>query len=162
MIAVLITCFAFVTKHAFTDDSPAKVENNSSKKDTGSNSDKDKLALRLTVMPTTMTYEGGKISVSAFIRDKVPAKTVMAVLIKPDGQQSAVSLKLASGTSLDGTWETSWTMPQNNSSTPLVYGIKVRAEDTGSGSVVSATTDVTVEGKPKSDVKTPQPSPGKR
>jgi hypothetical protein len=52
MTVVLVACFAFVTKNAFTDDSPAKVENNKSKKDTGS--------------------------------DKVPVKTVMAVLIKPD------------------------------------------------------------------------------
>jgi hypothetical protein len=137
MIAVLIACFAFVTKHAFTDDNPAKVENNSSKKDTGN--DKEKLALRFIVTPTAMKCEGGQISVSADVRDKVPVKTVMAVLIKPDGQQSAVSLSLVSGTSLDGNWRISWTMPQNNGSNPLVYGIKAKAEDAGGGSIGSNT-----------------------
>ena len=158
MIAVLIACFAFVTKHAFADDSPAKVENNKPKKDTAN----EKLTLRFNVMPTTITYEGGQISVSVDVRDKVPVKAVMAVLIKPDGQQSGVPLSLVSGTSLDGNWRISWDMPRNNGSDPLVYGIKVRAEDASNGSVGSNTINVTVEGKPKSNVKIPQPSPGKR
>jgi hypothetical protein len=160
IMAVLIACFAIVTKNAFTDDNPAKVEINNSKKDTGS--DKENPSLRFNVTPTTMTYEGGPISVSADVRDKVPVKTVIAVQIKPNGQQSAVPLSLASGTSLDGNWRISWTMPQNNGSNPLVYGIKLKAEDAGNGSVVSNIMNVTVGGKPKSDVKTPQPSPEKR
>jgi hypothetical protein len=160
MIAILFACFAFVTKQAFTDDNPAKVEINKSKKDTGN--DKEKPALRFSVTPTTMTYEGGQISVTADVLDKVPVKTVMATQIKPDGQQSAVPLSLVSGTSLDGKWQISWTMPQNNGSNPLVYGIKVRAEDASNGFAVSNTINVTVQGKPKSDVRTPQPSPGIR
>ena len=159
-IAILFACFAFVTKHAFTDDNPAKVEINKSKKDTGS--DKEKPILRFNVTPTTLTYEGGQISVTADVIDKVPVKTVMATQIKPDGQQSAVHLSLVSGTSLDGNWQISWTMPQNNGGNPLVYGIKVRAEDASNSSIGSNTIDVTVEGKPKSNVKIPQPSPGKR
>ncbi len=164
IIAIMIACFALVPLCAFADDNPAKVEINKKNKDTtGNKDDKEKLTLRLfNVMPTATTYEGGPISVSVDAHDNVPVKTVMAVLIKPDGQESAVHLNLVSGTSLDGHWQISWTMPKNTGSDTLVYGVKVRAEDASNNSGVSNIMDVTVEGKPKSDLKTPQTLPGKR
>ena len=156
VISALLSCFAF--GYAFTDDdTPLRVQNDKK----GKASSGEKLAVRLAVTPNTMTYEGGQVSVLATVHDSVPVKAVTAVQIKPDGRQSGVGLSLESGTPLDGNWRITWTMPQNNTSNPLVYGIKVRASDSNNASIESNTIDVTVDGRPKSDVKRPTASPGR-
>ena len=157
VISALLSCFAF--GYAFADDdTPPRVQNDKK----GKESSGEKLAVRLAVTPNTMTYEGGQVSVLATVHDGVPVKAVTAVQIKPDGRQSGVALSLESGTPLDGNWRIAWIMPQNNTSNPLVYGVKVRAADSNNASVESNTIDITVEGRPQSDVMRPKASPGKR
>jgi hypothetical protein len=110
-----------------------------------------------------MTYEGSQITVSVKVIDYDGVKTVIAILIKPNGQQSPVHMTRVSGSQWDGEWRISWIMPMNTGSEPLVYGVKVRASDTNNYHVVSDTVTVTVAGKPQSDFKKPiQPMPGKR
>jgi hypothetical protein len=74
-------------------------------------------------------------------------------------------MTLVSGNLKDGEWRTSWIMPMNTGSDPLVYGVTVRASNTNKGpnSVESKPVTVTVAGKPQSDFKKPiQPMPGKK
>jgi hypothetical protein len=171
LIAAMIAFFVFGTTCAFaqytTDpDKKDSKEDDAKKAPKGKKGEKRWFELLFfTVTPTTMTYEGGQITVSVTVSDNVDVQTVIAILIKPNGQQSPVHMTRVSGTPKDGEWRTSWIMPMNTGSNPLVYGVKVRASDTSKGfnSVESDPVTVTVAGKPKSDFKKPiQPMPGKK
>jgi len=173
LIAAMIAFFVFGTTCAFaqyTDDQDKKEES----KDDAKKAPKGKQGGRkvlvpalsdFTVTPTIMTYEGGPITVSVHVSDSDGVKTVITTLIKPNGQQSPVHMTLVSGNLKDGKWQTSWIMPMNTGSDPLVYGVTIRASNINNApnTVESKPVTVTVAGKPQSDFKKPiQPMPGKK
>jgi len=165
LIAAMIAFFVFGTTCALAEDDIKKEgQDKKQKKDAAKKLDLPEL-LFFTVTPTTMTYEGGQITVSVTVRDDDGVKTVIAILIKPNGQQSPVHMTLVSGNLKNGEWRISWIMPMNTGSDPLVYGVTVKASNSNKGpnSVESKPVTVTVAGKPKSDFKKPvQPMPGKK
>ncbi|MCX6690486.1 MAG: hypothetical protein NTW33_00185, partial [Methanoregula sp.] len=108
LIAAMIAFFVFGTTYAFaqyTDDQDKKEEkkDDAKKAPKGKKGEKRWFELRsFTVTPTTMTYEGGQITVSVTVSDNVDVQTVIAILINPNGQQSQVHMTRVSGTPKDG------------------------------------------------------------
>ena len=172
LIAAMIAFFVFGTTCAlaqYTTDPDKKDSKGENAKKAPKGKKGEKIDVpdlfSFTVTPTTMTYEGGQITVSVKVVDYDGVKTVIAILIKPNGQQSPVHMTLVSGDLKDGEWRTSWIMPMNTGSDPLVSGVTVKASNSNKGpnSVESKPVTVTVAGKPKSDFKKPvQPMPGKK
>jgi hypothetical protein len=82
----MIAFFVFGTTCAFADDVPQKEgQDKKPQKNAAKKLDLPELFF-FTVTPTTMTYEGSQITVSVKVIDYDGVKTVIAILIKPNGQ----------------------------------------------------------------------------
>jgi hypothetical protein len=110
----------------------------------------------VTIAPQSFPSTGGAIAVSARASDNIGVVSVRLDLTLPDGQLRPMEMAMASGSSLNAEWKSSWNMWANTSNNQAVYGIKVTAKDASNNTVSSQSFPITVDRAP---IKTIQQQP---
>lgn len=79
--------------------------------------------------PSSLTSDGGPITVSAVIQDNLAVQNAIIHLTSPDGRHTAGKLSMASGTAVNGEWKITWSVPANRTVNPQQYSVQISAAD---------------------------------
>jgi hypothetical protein len=82
-----------------------------------------------TVTPSTLSYEGGSVQLSAEVTDDFGVSMVYALIYDPDGSTQLIQLYQGNLNTYYGTLE----VPANYSNEPADYGVEIQAWDTNGG-----------------------------
>jgi hypothetical protein len=99
------------------------------------------------VSPSSLSFEGGNVQLSADVVDDFGITMIYAQVYGPDGTNQAIQLFQGNETTYFGTLE----VPPNYSDTEVSYGVEVQAYDTNGAFVASLIGGVQVEAAPQFD-----------
>lgn len=109
--------------------------------------DNPPLVLGGEVSPSSLSYEGGSVQISAEIVDDIGLFMTYVQIYRPDS--STELMPLYGG--YEGHYFSTLEVPPNYSETPVEYGVEVQVTDTGGAYVASLIGVVQVEGRPQFD-----------
>lgn len=99
------------------------------------------------VSPSSLSYEGGSVQISAEIVDDIGLFMTYVLIYRPDG--STELMPLYGG--YEGHYFSTLEVPPNYSDEPVEYGVEVQVTDTGGAYVATLIGGVQVEGRPQFD-----------
>ncbi len=99
------------------------------------------------VSPSSLSFEGGNVQLSAEVVDDLGVAMVYAQVYAPDGNNQAIQLFQGDHDTYFGTLE----VPPNYSDSAVSYGVEIQAYDTNGAYVASLIGDVQVEAAPQFD-----------
>jgi len=99
------------------------------------------------ISPSSLSFEGGNVQLSADVVDDVGVAMVFAQIYGPDGTNQAIQLFQGNQNTYFGTLE----VPPNYSDSPVSYGVEIQAYDTINAYAATSIGEVQVEAAPQFD-----------
>ncbi len=99
------------------------------------------------VSPSSLSFEGGNVQLSAEVVDDFGVSMIYAVVYGPDGTNQIIQLFQGNENTYFGTLE----VPPNHSDSAVGYGVEVQVYDTNGAFVASSIGEVQVEAAPQFD-----------